>query len=544
MQTEQENVRELEISLKQIFTALWHKAWLILAVAVASAAVMLAISSWMITPKYQSSATFYVNNSNSAIIQGNGNISSSDITAAKSLVDSYIIILTTRETLEPVIEAADLELSFEQVKGMISAKSVNSTEFFEVVVTSTDPEEACGIAQAITQVLPSRIGDIIEGSSAEVVEYPVEANSPSSPNVLMNTILGFLMGAIVVAIVLFLRELFDTTVRSQEDVTSTCNYPILTEVPDMSAAGKGAGYQSSYYARAAKAGGEYAKAAPRKESGLFGESLGFAPSEAYKLLRTKLQFSFADDRDCRVLGVVSALAGEGKSLTSSNLAYTMAQLEKRVLLIEGDMRRPSLSAQIPIRRLPGLSNYLTGQAKLEDLIQTCKVAEGKTAFHVIAAGRTPPNPIELLSSPRMEKLLEHLRGLYDYIIIDLPPVGEVSDALVVANHVDGMLMVVRQHYCNRVSLANAVRQFKFVSVKVLGVVFNCTIEHANVYSKKYYYGRRYGKYAYGKYAYSKHAYSRSAGSYAAAAKKAKKQEKELPPAPPAEPPTPPIVPEV
>ena len=541
MQTEQENARELEISLKQIFTALWQKAWLILAVAVAAAAFMLAVSTWMITPKYQSSATFYVNNSTSANTLGNSNISSSDITAAKSLVDSYIIILTTRETLEPVIEAADLKLSFEQIKDMISAKSVNSTEFFEVVVTSTDPEEAYEIAQAITQVLPPRIGKIIEGSSAEVVEYPVEAQAPSSPNVLMNTILGFLMGAIVVAIVLFLRELFDTTVRSQEDVTSTCDYPILTEVPDMSAAGKGAGYQSSYYARTAKTTGEYAKAAPRKESGLFGENLSFTSSEAYKLLRTKLQFSFADDQNCRILGVVSALAGEGKSLTSSNLAYTMAQLEKRVLLIEGDMRRPSLSAKMSIRRLPGLSNYLTGQAKLDELIQTCQFTTGKTSFHVIAAGRTPPNPIELLSSPRMEKLLENLRGQYDYIIIDLPPVGEVSDALVVANQVDGMLMVVRQHYCNRVSLANAVRQFKFVGGKVLGIVFNCTVERTNVYSRKYYYGRRYGKYAYGKYAYSKHAYGRSAGSYAAAAKKAKKQEKELPPAPPADPP---ITPEV
>lgn len=507
--------RELEVSLKQLLSAIWHRAWLVLVVGVLAAAFMLLITANLITPQYQASATFYVNNTTTPVTQTSGGISSSDITAAKSLVDSYIVILTTRESLNPVVEHAGLNLTYEQVRAMISASSVNSTEFFKVVVTGDDPQVSYKLAHAITEVLPDRISSIIEGSSAEVVEYPVVPSEPSSPNVMLNTIVGFLIGAFAVVIYILLRELFDISIRSEEDITALCSYPILTEVPDMTAPNKG-----GYYSRSSPKKQANSKNQPRKESGLFGDNLDFTSSEAYKLLRTKLQFSFADEGNCRVIGLVSALAGEGKSLTASNLAYTMAQLDKRVLLIEGDMRRPSLSSKMPIRRTPGLSNYLTGQARLEDLIQTCHVSEGKVSFHVIAAGRTPPNPVELLSAPKMANLIESLRSEYDYIIIDLPPIGEVSDALVAGKHTDGLLVVVRQHYCNRISLSDVVHQIDFVDARVLGVVFNCKVEHTHSYGRKYYYGR---KYAYGKYAYSKSAYGRHARSYAAAAEKAKRQ---------------------
>ena len=225
---------------------------------------------------------------------------------------------------------------------------------------------------------------------------------------------------------------------------------------------------------------------------LVGGNISFAAAEAYKLLRTKLQFSFADEGNCRVIGVSSALTGEGKSLSAVNLAYTPSLLGKRVLLIDCDMRRSSVSEKLPIKRFPGLSEFLSGQSHAEKLIQLCGIKDDERAFHAIASGRTPPNPIELLSSERMNKMLEHLRENYDYIILDLPPVGEVSDALAVAKFTDGMLVVVRQNYCDRVVLSSAVRQFEFVDAKILGVVFNSTVENGGIGKK--YYKRYYKKY--------------------------------------------------
>ena len=156
------------------------------------------------------------------------------------------------------------------------------------------------------------------------------------------------------------------------------------------------------------------------------------------------------------------------------------------------MRRPTLAEKLTILKVPGLSSFLTGQCDLNELLQACNLKGEEEAFHVITAGQNPPNPVELLSSARMEAALTAFRKYYDYVILDLPPVGEVTDAMAVAKKTDGMLLVVRQNYCDRVVLADAVRQFAFINSKILGVVMNCTVESTRAYGKSYY--RRYYKY--------------------------------------------------
>ena len=159
------------------------------------------------------------------------------------------------------------------------------------------------------------------------------------------------------------------------------------------------------------------------------------------------------------------------------------------------MRRPSLAAKLPINRAPGLSDYLTGQISSDQVLQPCGLKDDENAFHVISSGRMPPNPMELRSSARMERLVQRLRELYDYVIFDLPPVGEVGDALAAAKLTDGILVVVRQNYCDTLALSAAIRQFEFVEAKILGIVFNCTVEESGRYGNKYYkrYYKRYYK---------------------------------------------------
>lgn len=487
---------EIEIDLQRLIGALLNKAWLIGLVAVVCAVVTFLGTFFFITPEYQSAAMFYVNNSSVSLGDASLSISSADISASKSLVNSYIVILKTRESLNDVIDYAGVDRTYSQVKNMISAAAVNSTEIFQVVVTSTDPQEAEKIADAICYILPKRISSIIEGTSAKVVDSAVLPSRPSSPNYTKNTMIGFLVGLVLMAAVIVVRELLDITIRNEEDIAQSCKYPVLAAVPDMELAAKG-GYYYGY--------GTQKKSKPRpgtresKQPEMVGGNISFVAAEAYKLLRTKLQFSFADGQNCHIVGVSSALTGEGKSVTAVNLAYSASQLGKQVLLIDCDMRRPSLSERLPIQKAPGLSDFLTGQISAAELIQLCGIKENAQAFHVISAGRIPPNPMELLSSVRMEKMLSLLRGKYDYIILDLPPVGEVSDALVAAKLTDGMLVVVRQNYCDRIALNAAVRQFEFVDAKILGAVFNCTVEDTMAFGGRglrKYYRRYYKKYAY------------------------------------------------
>jgi capsular exopolysaccharide synthesis family protein len=161
------------------------------------------------------------------------------------------------------------------------------------------------------------------------------------------------------------------------------------------------------------------------------------------------------------------------------------------------MRCPSLTEKLPVSGKPGLSGFLSGQSHVDNLIQLCGLRGSEKAFHVITAGQNPPNPMELLSSVRMKNALMAMREVYDYVILDLPPVGEVGDALAIAKETDGMLLVVRQNYCDRNILADTARQFDFINSKILGVVFNCTSEHSGNYGKgyyKHYYKRYYKRY--------------------------------------------------
>lgn len=479
---EKMNNDEIEIDLQRLFAALVKRSWLIVAIAVLCAVAAFLGTFFFITPEYQSSAMFYVNNNSLSLGEASLSISSSDISASRGLVKSYIVILNTRESLNDVIDYAGVDRTYSELKGMISAAAVDSTEIFEVVVTSTDPQEAEKIADAIAYILPKRISSIIEGTSAKVVDSAVLPASPSSPSYIKNTMIGFVLGLALTVVVIVLRELMDITIRTEEDIAQACRYPVLAAVPDMEAHTKG-GYYYGY--------GNQKKPRPRggkdaRTVELIGGNISFAAAESYKLLRTKLQFSFADDSDSHVIGVCSALTGEGKSLSAVNLAYAMSQLGKRVLLIDCDMRRPTLSGKLPVNKTPGLSDYLAGQCAADKLIQQCGIREEEQAFHVISSGRIPPNPMELLSSAKMDKTIERLRSSYDYIILDLPPIGEVSDSMAVAKYTDGVLMVVRQDACDRVSLNAAIRQFEFVDAKILGVVFNATSEGRGGYRSKHY----------------------------------------------------------
>lgn len=487
---------EVEIDFGRVFHAIMKKAWLVGVIAVLCAVLTFVGTFFFVTPMYEAGAKFYVNNSNLSLGDASLSISSGDLTTSRSLVDSYIVILKTRETLVDVLDYAGAQLTPSELRKMLSAEAVDETEIFQVTVTHSDPQTAERLANAIAYILPKRIGTIIDGTSARVAEAAVVPSSPSSPSYSKNTIVGFLLGFFLTVVVVALREIFDTTIREEEDVAQSCKHPILAAVPDMTAQSKGGSYYGYGTSRSKR--GKYAVASQQhSKQAIMGPDISFAASEAYKLLRTKLQFSFADAHDCRVIGISSALSGEGKSLTAVNLAYTLSQLDKKVLLIDCDMRRPTLAEKLRVLKHPGLSNYLTGQSPLEELFQLCELKKGETPFHIIAAGQNPPNPVELLSSERMSKALAAMRKAYDYIILDLPPVGEVSDALAIAKETTGILLVVRQNHCDRKILTDTVRQFDFIHAKTLGVVFNCTSESGGKgYYKKYYkqgYGRDYEK---------------------------------------------------
>lgn len=231
----------------------------------------------------------------------------------------------------------------------------------------------------------------------------------------------------------------------------------------------------------------------QEEINTIGPNLNFAAAEAYKLLRTNIMFALPDEKKCRIIGVTSSCSGEGKSTTSLNLANMLAEAGEWVLLVEADMRLPTVSRRLGIKNAPGLSNLLVGLSDGRDVIQSSGLHE---RMRVLTSGDIPPNPSELLGSKQMQDLLKDYSNDFDFIVLDLPPVTAVSDALVISKLADGMVMVVRQNYASRRMLGDAMRQLQYVQAKVLGFVMthsDAVGRGGKYHYKKYGYGYGYGQ---------------------------------------------------
>lgn len=215
---------------------------------------------------------------------------------------------------------------------------------------------------------------------------------------------------------------------------------------------------------------------------LFGPELNFSGQEAYKLLRTNLMFSLPrENQQARVVGITSSVSGEGKSVTSVNLAYSLAEVGVKVLLIECDLRVPTLGKKLNLATEFGLSNLLARVSPAEDILHKNVLLKG---LDVILAGDVPPNPAELLGSHAMKVVIDKMSKYYDYIILDLPPVCSVSDPLVVSKFLEGIIVLTRQGYTSSVALNNTIRQLRHVDAHILGFVYNDASSKYKSYRKR------------------------------------------------------------
>ena len=243
------NIEYYSIDIAHIFSSVFKRIWLVILAAVIGAGVGFSIASFAIKPMYASSIMLYVNNSSVSIGSASFSISSSEITAARSLVETYNAILSNRTTLNRVIEKAGVEYTYDDLKTMITSAAVNETEVLSVTVTTDDPYVSCKIANCIAEVLPVRIAEIIEGSSMAVVDSAVVELDKVSPSITNYTAVGMALGAFVALAVLIVLALLDDTVHDEDYITQNFNYPILAKIPDLMDSGS-SGY--SYYSQSSK----------------------------------------------------------------------------------------------------------------------------------------------------------------------------------------------------------------------------------------------------------------------------------------------------
>lgn len=314
---------------------------------------------------------------------------------------------------------------------------------FYVYTYDSDPYRAMELANAIGRVAPKEIGRIVKSGGIEVIDYATLPEAPySSTSLVKYALVGF-AGCFGASFVLFLLAgLMDTTIRRRYELKLAFRIPVLGDIPQIQAPDR-----------------------KSKPVLVLGENSSFAVKESYNTIRANLLFTGKGEH-CPVYAVTSADKDEGKTLNSVNIAISYAQLGKKVLLIDGDMRNMSVASLLKLRGRLGLSQYLAG------LRETPQIVEYRQNLDVLVGGENPPNPSELLGGERMKELLTTLRSRYDCIIIDLPPVGIVTDALLLSHEVTAYLLVVRAGVSHMSREKSAVTLLEQVDADICGILFN------------------------------------------------------------------------
>jgi capsular exopolysaccharide synthesis family protein len=359
-------------------------------------------------------------------------------------VQSYAKLLTSRRMISHIAGDGDVR----DLEENVTAESIPSTVLIRATVTDTDPARAARLANALGAEFPKLIDEIerptpnsratIKVTMVDRADVPVE---PVSPRPLVNLALALLVALFVTVGSLILRDRLDTTIKSDEALQQASKCSTLGTI----------GYE-----RDARRLPLIIRARGRSYR-----------AEAFRSLRTNLQF-IGVDRHPKSLVITSCLPGEGKSSTAANLAITLAQAGWRVILVDGDLRRPRIPQYLGIEGTTGLTDVLIERARLQDVIQTW----GEAELSVLPSGQIPPNPSELLGSRGMRNVLTQLTETYDMVIIDAPPLLPITDAATLAAICDGTLLIARYGKTRREQIARATEMLSSINARMVGTVLN------------------------------------------------------------------------
>lgn len=473
-----------------------HLLFILLIGAVGGTAAFL-ISEFVLEKRYQSSALLYVENSQ----QTSESVNINDINAAQKLVNTCQIIFKSGTVMDNLIANLDLPYTKEELNGMITAQSVNSTEVMRLVVESSDPHESEMIVNELVRLSNIEFLRVIKSGSLEVIDYGEVDTRPSFPNVTLFTAAGILLGLVAAYVIVFINDMLDVVVKHDDNLAKLYGIPVFAEIEDFLTASENK-YGYSHYGYGYGYGKkprdpqktEPASAGTERGDRLLSDNTPFAITEAYNTARTNIMFA-ASTSERKIVAVTSSNPSEGKSTTCANIAISFANVGFKTLLVECDLRKPVMAKSFGVKPKKGLSSILGGFCTVNEAI----CPEVMKNLDIITTGDIPPNPSELLASESMSIFLEASSEDYDYVFLDTPPVNVVTDSQLMNTEIAGLVFVVRESSTIHPDIQNAIEKINLANGKALGFVKTfCKPEKSGRYGKKYSskYGYKYG-YGYG-----------------------------------------------
>ena len=419
-----------------------RRNWLLLLLLAVLGAGSGAGAAAVQTPIYTATAESYVSLDSAS----NANDLSQGSAFTEQVVASYAHIADTPYVLGPVIDELRLGTTAVKLAKRVTVEAVAGTSVLDITVADASAARSAAIANAVAARLTDAVNALSPASDTgsglvkvTQVQSAVPATAPSSPSLPLDAGIGFLAGLLIAAVIAAVREALDTRLRDTEQLQKVAEAPVLGEILDDRTARR-----RPLVSRSKPAGQEV---------------------EAFRTLRTNLDF-LEIDPGARSYVVTSAMPGEGKTVTTANLALALAESGQRVVLVDADLRRPRVADTFGLDGGVGLTDVIVGRATLGEALQ----ADGASGLHILPSGALPPNPGELLGGRKFLALLDELKASYDVVLLDAPPLLAVADASVLARRTSGALVVGALRRTRRPQLLKALDALDQVDARILGLI--------------------------------------------------------------------------
>lgn len=419
--------------------------------------------------KYESKTTLYVQpqvNSNEVDYQG--------ILTNQRMVKTYAQIIKSRKVTNKVIEKLNLKSTYEEVISSLTVTSSDDTQMLSVSIRNIDKNLACNMANAFANVFIEEIKLSMDITNIVVVDEAIVNNEPVEPRTIFNYIIGIGLGLAVGLSLAFMLESMDSKIKNHEDVKKYLKIKTLGVIPHNSIDYENANKKKIYVN-------------PNEVNLKILSDPTSVVSESIRMLRTNLNFS-----DLKIINVTSTVPSEGKSEVISNLAISFAMLDKKVLIVDCDLRKPKVHKNFGLFRKNGVADIVLskGMYPYNEMIQTFKNEKHNVSIDILTAGSRVSNSSELINNQSFANLMKKLRQDYDIVLLDCPPISSLTDGVLVSKLADGTLYVIESDRTDYQVIQGCLEDLKNNNVFVLGAV----LTKVDVKNQKKLYGYKYDYY--------------------------------------------------
>lgn len=450
------------IDMRRIGSMIKQKLFWVLTYIITPVILMFLYITFLATPIYQKSTQILVSQSEES---QRSHLDVQTIQADLQLINTYSTIILSPRILIQVQENLNLNYTLDELSNMIEVRNANNSQVIDLVVNNSDPRAAEEIADLTAKVFAEEISEIMRVDNVTILTEAQYSGTgqPIRPQRVVMMVLSLFVGICLAFAYIFIKLILQKTFVDTDELEKMLDMPLLGGI-------------SSFPEEITFQNREKKNSDPSQKDKNSDYSI---ITEQFKLVRASIDFS-RRNQNMKTIMVTSPESGTGKSTITLNLAVTYAQRGERTLVIDADMRRPTLHKQLSKNNDNGLSNVVLGEENLENCIHNIVLKDCELSF--LSSGPLPINPNDLLDSHQMVKLLTGIKEQYDVILIDTPPINVVSDALVLSNLCDGSILACRYQKTVKKKALEAVKKLRLSGGKIIGVIFNGTND-----SDEYYY---------------------------------------------------------